>query len=368
MLVMGLVVVVLAMLVFALNCDGRRRGESRSEAAGRVLVGVLGDSDSACYQDTVSYPEGSSRPGGEYHQITLQWPEVLARIRGREVDLGKWAIWGVPRWMSMARLRDGFGLPWRAPRRETYQHNLAWASGCAALTSGALRQAHRLVDVMDEQPLAWRRGVVIIRSGVNDFGKKQALDALASCSDDAEVLLRIDACLVHVRTAVRLIHDRHPETCVVLVGILNNSDWPAYFDLWRSPEEQRNLNRGLDHFDDALRSMADVDSRLAFFDDRGWFARHWGQRNLATGLPDYRAVKIGKTLSVSLSAGDSPDHAVLASGHAGLVWNTLWTQSLVELVRTQFDLPIGSISDLEVGHFVDAQIAALSLPSRPSGN
>jgi hypothetical protein len=368
MLIMGFVPIVLVIMVIALNCDGRRRGKSRSVAAGRVLVGVLGDSDSAAYQDTLLYSGGTSRPGGDYHPITFQWPEVLARIRSREVDLGEWAIWGVPRWMSMARVRDGLGLTWRAPHRETHQHNLAWASGCQALTSGALRQAPRLVDVMDEQPVAWRSGVVVIRSGVNDFGKKQALDALANCSDDPEVLSQIDACVVHVRTAVDLIHERHPETSIVLVGILNNSDLPSYFDLWQSPEEQRNLNRGLDHFDNALRAMADADSRLAFFDDRAWFASYWGQRSLETGRPNYRTIKVSEALSVSLSVGNSPNHAILANGHAGLVWNTLWSQALVDLVRAQFELPVGSISDLDVGHFADAQIAALSLLNRPLGS
>ena len=367
MLVLASVSIVLVVMAVVLNCDGRRRGKSRSAAAGRVLVGILGCSDSAAYQDAVSFPEGGRRPGGDYHPITFQWPEVLARIRSRQVDLGEWAIWGVPRWLSMARVRDGLGWPWRAPQRETNQHNLAWACGCEALTSGALRQAPRLVDVMDEQPIAWRGGVVVIRSGVNDFGKKSALDALAKSPDDPDVLLLIDACVARVRMATGLIHERHPETCVVLVGILNNSDWPPYFELWQSPTEQRNLNRGLDHFDNALRAMADADSRVAFFDDRAWFARHWGQRCLETGLPDYRSIKLSETLSVALSSGDSPNHAILANGHAGLAWNTLWNQELVDLVRTHFELPLDRISDAEVGQFLDAQIAALAQLNRPGG-
>jgi hypothetical protein len=237
-----------------------------------------------------------------------------------------------------------------------------------ALTSGALRQAPRLVDVMDEQPVAWRGGLVVIRSGVNDFGKKPALDALAKSPDDPDVLLLIDACVAHVRMAIELIHERHPETCGILVGILKNSDWPPYFELWQSPTEQRNLNRGLDHFDNALRAMADADSRLAFFDDRAWLARDWGQRCLDAGLPDYRSLKVRETLSVALSSGDSPNHAMLAIGHAGIAWNTLRSQELVDLVRTQFELPRDSISDTEVGQSFDAQIAALVLLSRPLGS
>ena len=70
---------------------------------------------------------------------------------------------------------------------------------------------------------------------------------------------------------------------------------------------------------------------------------------------------------VSNSFGDSPDHAVLANLHAGLVWNTLWTQALVELVRTQFDLPVDSVTDVEVRQFLTAQIDALAQLQEPVG-
>lgn len=367
MLVLSSICVGLFLIALALSCDGRRRGKSRSVSQGRILVGVLGDSDSAAYQDRVTFPEGGPVPGGIYHSITFQWPEVLARIRSNQVDLGEWSVWGVPRWLSWSRVRDGLGLPWRAPQRETYQHNLAWPSGCESLTEGALRQTQRLVDVMDEKPEAWRRGIVVIRSGVNDIGKEQALDVLAKNPDDLEIVSLIDACVEHIRAAVALIHEGHPETSIVLVGILNNSDWPPYFKRWQSAEAQRNINRGLDHFDDALRALALGDQRLAFFDDRAWFARIWGQRNLMTGMPSYQSVKISESLSVSNSSGDSPDHAVLANLHAGLVWNTLWTQALGELVWTQFGLPIDPVTDAEVRDFVQAQINAYSSIQQPIG-
>jgi hypothetical protein len=350
-----LFLVMLVAAVFVLRQDGRRKGETRQSDEGRVLLGVLGDSDSAAYQDHLSFPPSGEQPGGAFHSITLQWPEAMARLRPSQVDLGGWAVWGVPRWASIARVRDGLQLPWRAPRRETHQNNLAWASGCESLTQGPERQAQRLVDVMDEQPKRWASGVVVIRSGVNSFGKDTDLAALAADPDDPAVTSRMLECVAQYRAAVTLIHERHPATRIVLVGIFNNADWVPYLPRWQSRLEQANLNRGLDHFDNALRSMAREDPRLAFFDDRAWFSRHWGQRDSKTGLPDYRAVRIGDVMAVTNTAGDHPENAVLANLHAGLVWNLLWSQELVQLVRTRFGIHIDAISEDEIaGHLKTA--------------
>jgi hypothetical protein len=353
-------------LVVVMGQDGRRKGEPRDSDANRVLLGVLGDSDSAAYQDHVSFPDSGEQPGGAFHLITLQWPEVVAQIRSSQVDMGKWAVWGVPRWASLARARDGLRLPWRGPRKETHQNNLAWASGCESLTKGPWRQAQRLVDVMDEQPKRWESGVVVIRSGVNSFGKESDLAALAVDPDDPAVMSRMAACVDQIRAAVTLIHERHPSTRIVLVGIFNNADWVPYLGLWQSKRQQANISSGLDHFDKALQSMALADPRLAFFDDRAWFRRHWGQRDPETGLPKYQAVQIGDVISVTNTAGDGPENATLANLHGGLVWNLLWAQELVQLVRTQFGIPIDTITDVEVANHLRGALGEMA--SRGAGN
>jgi hypothetical protein len=353
----------LAMLIaglFILRQDGRRKGEPRLADQDKVMLGVLGDSDSAAYQDRLAFPDPGQRPGGAFHAITLQWPEVMARLRKKQVDLGEWAVWGVPPWASVARVRDGLRLPWRGPRRETHQNNLAWASGCESLTEGPWRQAQRLVDVMDEQPARWSSGLVVIRSGVNTFGKEDDLAALAADPNDPAVVSRMDACVAQYRAAVSLIHERHPSTRIVLVGIFNNADWAPYLGKWTSGQEQANLNRGLDHFDNALRAMAQSDPRLAFFDDRAWFTRHWGRRNPDTGQPDYRAVQIADVVSVTNSVGDSPENAVLANQHAGLVWNLLWSQGLVQLVRERFEFPIDEITADEVANYLANELRGMA--------
>ena len=61
--------------------------------------------------------------------------------------------------------------------------------------------------------------------------------------------------------------------------------------------------------------VAAADARIAFFDDRAWFAQRWGGRD-GEGQPAYRSLAFGPGLVVTLSQGDAPQHAVLADGHA----------------------------------------------------
>lgn len=361
LILLGILVMAIAVAA-VLSQDGRRKSHARPSDPDKLLLGVLGDSDSAAYQDRVSFPASGDRPGGEFHAITLQWPEALVRLRASRIDLGEWAVWGVPPWASMARVRDALQLPWRGPRKETHQNNLAWASGCESLTTGGWRQTQRLVDVMDEQPARWASGVVVIRTGVNNFGKDSDLAALAADPDDQAVKARMSACIEHVRAAVALIHERHPSTRVVLVGIFNNAHWVPYLDRWTSQSEQANVNRGLDHFDDALRAMAAADPRLAFFDDRAWFARHWGERDPETGRAIDQPVRVGEVLTVTNTAGDHPRHAVLANQHAGLVWNLLWSQELVQLLRSRFRIAIDPITEAEIARFVQQALTEVAAP------
>ena len=343
-------------LAYALSQDGLRRGESRSVDDGKLPIGMLGDSDTAAYQDHISFAPGSPLPGGKFHVITFQWPEVLARLPTQQFDLGPWAVWGVPTRLSIARVRDGLGLAWRGPQRETHQHNLAWASGCNDLNNGAWRQTPRLINVMNEQPLAWTRGVVVIRIGVNNFGKEADLAALVANPNDPKVRASMDQCVAAIGQSVRAIHGAHPQVRIVLVGIFNNADWGPYQSKWTSAQGQKNLNQGLDYFDNALRTMAATDPRLDFFDDRAWFARHWGGRDPQTGQPRYQVVRMANGLEVTNTAGDSPNHAVLANLHAGLVWNVLWTQALLDLLRGKFGMNVAPLTNDDAAAFVSARL------------
>jgi hypothetical protein len=325
-----------------------------------LALAVLGDSDSQGYHDRLWTPAGR---GGEHAAATLQWTEVLAQLRPSEVNLGPKAIWGqrklLVRWLEHLAWPPGAVGKLRAPRKEDHRHNFAFAGArCEDLTQGAMRQVPRLLSLMTEAPEVWREGVVVVRIGVNNFGFESSLSRLAQDPDDPEIRRRINACLEHIRNSVDMIHAVLPSTRFVLVGIFNNAHWPPNLGMWRSKREMHNIDTGLDRFDDALGAMAARDSRLAFFDDRAWFAERWGARD-AEGHPAYRALQLGpKAPPVNMSQGNEPWNAVLSDGHAGLVWNLQWAQSLVELLRHAFGLQLAAISNQELEAFV---------PDRPAG-
>ena len=313
-----------------------------------IPVGVMGDSDSHSYQDRIWLPEGIDEPGGPYRKQTFQWTEVLAQLRGRALDLGAWGVWGErKRWVQV---KDWFGRPGRAPRKEDFEHNFALGgSRCESLTTGIYRQAPRLVTLMDRDPAWWKRGVVVIRIGIIDIGLADSLDALAIDAADAAVQARTTACVGHIREAVRLIHARHPQTRIVLVGILDNTDYPPYFERWTTSKQFLNIGTGLDRFDGGLRQIAAGDpSRIAFFDDRAWFRQRFGSRQ-----ESFKTVTLGDKLRIEHALGAHPSHSVLPDGHAGLAWNTLWAQSMVQFINERFALNIAPITDAQVRSYLE---------------
>lgn len=314
----------------------------------RVPLGVLGDSDSKSYRDRI----GASGRGGPYGSTTLQWTELLARLRSHEIDPGEWGLWGVRR--RVLRLLDAVGLGTLGrPRKDDYRYNLAWGGArCEDLNRGLYRQVPRLLALMDREPERWRDGVIVLRIGIVSIGLADTLEPMAADPRAPAVLGRIDACIDELRIALQSIRERHPLTRVVLVGILDNADYVPYLDRWRDPQALRNIRAGLDRYDDALRGFAAADRHVAFFDDRAWFAARWGGRD-ARGEPDYRPVRLADGREVMHAQGDHPRHSVLADGHAGTVWNALWAQSLVELLQQRFALPLTPIDDAEVAAVVD---------------
>lgn len=330
-------------VLFAL-CVGLFSLAATAMAGNRVPLAVIGDSDSHSYQDRLSFPEGTPQRGGPYRRTTLQWDEVLVRLRGDQIDLGAWGDYGT--YGRVARAGAWFGMRLRSPHKQDYRNNFAVSGeGCDSLTKG-IRQVPMLIALMDEDPAAWRHGVVVIRIGVNDFGRAETLDALARDPQAPEAQAIIASCVRTIGESVAAIHARHAGTRIVLVGIFNNAHWARYLDRWRSPRQLANIDSGLDTFDHALLRMAQADPRVAFFDDRAWFAARWGGRN-QDGDPAYRALATG-ALRVVNRAGDAPDNAVLEDGHAGLVWNAMWAQSLVRLLNARFGLGIVPIRDEEI--------------------
>ncbi|MGH8061817.1 MAG: GDSL-type esterase/lipase family protein [Pseudoxanthomonas sp.] len=312
---------------------------------GTIPLAVIGDSDSHSYQDRISFPPGGDKRGGAHHEATLQWTEVLARLRGQRLDPGEWGAHGTRG--TVARARRWLGLEGRSPPKEDYRYNFALSgSECSDLLEGYAQQAKALVSLMDQQPAYWRNGVVVIRIGVNTFGDAAELEQMAHDPMAIQAQRKIASCVHDIRQSVDALHARHPGVRIVLVGIFDNSNWVPYLDRWRNPIMLANIGRGLDMFDHALQGMAREDPRIAFFDDRAWFADHWGGRD-ARGSAAYHELVVGD-LHVRNTAGDEPHNAVLADGHAGTAWNAEWARSLVELLNSRFHLGIAPITEAEV--------------------
>lgn len=319
---------------------------ARPPRAGAVPIAVLGDSDSHSYQDRLNFPPGSPLRGGPLRSASLQWTEVLARLRGESLDLGPWGTWGT---RGLVAVPAGwFGQQLRTPRKEDYLHNFAVSGArCEELLHGPRRQVDRLLDLMGRSPQHWAHGMVVIRIGVNNFGGKDALDRLAADPQDTVIQQEISSCLGWISESVAAIRSRHPEVRFVVVGVFNNAHWYPYLNFWQDSTAQTNIALGLNRFDDGLKQQVSGRPGMAFFDDRAWFAARWGARDSA-GRPAYTSVKVGAASNVTNTSGDDPRHAVLADGHAGTVWNALWAQAFVNLINEAFALGISPIENRDI--------------------
>ena len=314
-----------------------------------IPLAVMGDSNSHAYQDRLNFSVESGQRGGIHQERTFNWVEVLARLRGDEIDVGPWVTWG--RSGVMVRLLDLLHLPvGRAPRKEDYLYNFAFsAMGCKELMEGKFRQAPRLVALMDREPERWRQGVVVIRTGLGEWS--QFMDLQAKDPNAPELQPVIDGCVKYVGDAIGLIHAAHPATRIVVVGVVNEASDPLYFDRWQNGLEFGNIEKALGRLNGALQRLADAQPNTLFFDDQAWVLARWGSRP-SDGTPVYKTVTIGGTLRVTNTAGDSPNNAIMEDHHSGLAYNALWAQSLVSSLNAGFGLSLTPITDQEVARFV----------------
>jgi len=318
-----------------------------------IPLAVIGDSGSHSYQDPITFPPGGGLRDAALRDRTFQWTEVLARLRGSEIDMGPWVRWG--RGGMSAWVRDLVGLGGgRSPLKEDYLYNFSnTGAACKNVMGDRLgqryRQAPRLVALMDQEPERWRRGVVVIHIGGNDWNRLLDLQA----QDPAAYELRetIHYCRDQIERAVELIHASHPSTRILVVGPASDADDPGTFDRYRDAKASANIRAAVGSFGKALRGIATRHPDFVGFVDSGvWFRQRWGERG-AEGEPAYRAVGIGP-LQLSNTAGDGPDNIWLGDGHAGTAINTLWAQQIVERIRELTGAPLTPISDEEVVHFL----------------
>jgi hypothetical protein len=318
---------------------------------GRIPIAVVGDSDSHSYQDRIFLSNPADR-GGAYRPTTYQWTEVLAMLRGHEVDLGEWGTWGTR--SKIAALLRILGFDGRAPRKQDYRFNYAVSGAtCDALFEPPLRQAESLLRMMNEDRRRWQRGIVVIRIGINSVGRTRDLEYYAVHGLDETVERRLRDCANQVGRAAALIRAQHPRTLVVVVGMSDNTHWALNLGKWRdSPRALARIGDVMQRFDGVLAATVSGDDHAVFFSDRLWFESTWGTRD-ASGAPAYRSVGFGGSQAVYNAQGDHPVNVTLADGHAGTISNGLWARDLVALLRARFSVPITPIDVVEVARLAD---------------
>ncbi len=349
----ALVLATAGLLTLAWWPQGDSGRDARPSNPGAIPLAVVGDSGSHSYQDKISFPPGSPDRGGAFRPNTFQWTEIIARLRGKELDLGPWVDWGFPSLVAWARELVGMSGG-RAPRKQDYLYNFANSgASCTNLLGVGLRQRFhqvpRLIRLMDRDPELWKNGIVVIRIGANDW---DGLLDLQSRQPDAPELRNVaDFCATQIRESVARIRASHPSTRIMVVGLANDSDDPSVTERWHSDEEIANLRAANDLFNKPLRKLVESVPNASFFDDTAWAEKRWFAHS-SPKKPYHNTVVIGKTLAVTNTVGDDPRNALVEDTHGGLAWNALWAQSFVEQLRQDFKLPLTPISDDEVAAFV----------------
>ncbi|WP_028202108.1 SGNH/GDSL hydrolase family protein [Paraburkholderia nodosa] len=328
--------------------------------SGRVRLAVLGDSNSQSYHDTLMLGDPHAR-GGQWRATTWQWTEVLAQLRGDQIDQGKWGVWGTGKYRAIAS--EALGALARTPPKQDYRYNFAVSGAtCSQLMGQSQRQAIRLVDLMDTEPQAWRGGIVFIRIGDNDLSSHELFDELSRDPTASHPAAVIDACITSIGDAVALIRKYHPDTYVVLSTAASGADWPGEFESWQSAREIANIDAGIDRFNNGLRALAAADRHVYVLEDEAWFRSMWGQRD-DQGRPNYKTVHLAPGWAITNTSGDDPHNVFLSDSHAGVVWNTLWTQYFVTSLNAAFGLHIKPITDADVVDFLRPSFRAADTTS-----
>ena len=320
----------------------------------QIRLAVLGDSDSHAFHDAATLNYGTSEArGGEQQASTWQWTEILGQLRPMDIDQGPFGEVGSSGAGAWLR-RHLLGSLVRQHKQD-FRYNFAISgAGCEALTDSTRGQAPLLLAEMARDLKGWEAvpAVVVIRIGINSLGKKADLDTFARTGADAAALARVQACGDAVTEAVTSLKAQHPKLNIILVGILNNVDWPPLHRKFQSAQEQANIAAVMDAYDDRLRNLARRVDGVRFFDDRAFFRNRFGARD-ASGKPAYKSVQLGGSRAVGVTQGDEPWNAVIGDGHAGTVWNGLWAGQMVNEFNQIPGVHIAPITPPEVARMAD---------------
>lgn len=321
-----------------------------------VRLAVLGDSDSHAFHDRIGLHSGTDKArGGLEHANTWQWTEMLSKLRGAAIDQGAFGEVGHARFITYLE-RHLLRMTARH-HKEDFRYNFAVSgAACSALMKAQSGQVPALLAEMKKDRQGWTQqpAVVLIRIGINSLGTANDLEAFARAGASAENRSRANDCADHVAHAVEAIRSDFPAMPILLVGILNNVDWPPLHARWQDARSQANIDAVLNVYDQRLKDIAKQHEGVRFFDDRAFFSRHFGGRD-RDGRPAYKHLSLGGSRAVSVTQGDEPHHAVLKDGHAGTVWNGLWAASIVTELNQMFGLKIQPISEAEIARLADPE-------------
>lgn len=311
---------------------------------GSIPIAVLGDSDSHSYRDDYL----GIRRGGKYHDLTFQWTEILQLLRSSEVDLGKYGYWGTRGFFY--KIRSRLGLKARMPRKQDYEYNFAFSGAtCERLSPDSYQKQSLFVsNLVKQNPEYWENGLIIIRIGINDIGKLSDFKKYISRSPSS--VAPINNCITHIEEAVSLIRQNHKSVKIVLVGIMDNSNWPLFEKV--STEEHILINHYMDIYDNGLRRLAENDDNILFVDDRMWYAETLGFWDGVRYLGK-RKISLNGSTSIYNSKGNHPSNIALADNHAGTVANALWLRNLQSQINRAFGMNLSILQEEEIAELVD---------------
>lgn len=320
--------------------------DKRNYTPGRVPIIVLGDSDSHSYRDSYL---GIHR-GGKYHNVTFQWTEILERLRWSEVDLGQFGLWGTRG--TFYRIRKFLGLDARMPRKQDFEYNFAVSGAtCDTLSPQSyLKQSYMATLLMNKNPGYWNNGLVIIRIGINDLGQWPQLKKYVDGNITPQIKQPILNCIAQVQDAVSLIRANQSSIRIILLGIMDNSNWPPVMPL--DDTGHRNINKVLDIYDNGLRSIARKEANILFVEDRKWVEQIIGYWNSEKYI-GHREINLGGKTNITNTKGDNPHNIVLNDEHSSTVLNGLWIRHLLHEINNRFGAGFTPLLDSEIADLAD---------------
>jgi len=305
-------------------------------------VAVIGDSDSHIYRDHVL----GVRRGGEYHDTTLQWTEIWARLRDDEVDQGELGVWGTRG--KIARIRSFLGLEARYIRKMDFRFNYAISGArCASIDRAYPYQAPSLISLMKRKSSWFQSGLVFVRIGINDFGQQSHLLKWSKTGLKGSASDIVNRCLDDIKKVVEDVLNLPTDSLVVLVDVSRDYNGPSFMAEELSSAEIDRMLSVLNLFESGLREIAASSDRVAYVDG----GAHWGDRFLGTL---HQEIALGGTTPVRNSVGNEPFNRTLLDGHATTVNNGLWLQSAIQQINEQFGTGFTPILNAEIADLVDS--------------